>query len=166
MFSHQHVRLWWTKCSLPQEQSFKLKLFSSYLLGPTLMLWFPQFFLSFPGSSAPYSRTLSTPTTRGNWFQRNQPEYESDDHASPCEIVTSVCVTNEKNLSSKMCDKFDHHHLSLYYGAVKPRLQTGPEYWFLWGSSETWFPKFTKISKMYLKVVTILTPMKKRWEKL
>ena len=33
--------------------------------------------------------------TRGSWFQTNQPELESDDHAGG--PVTSVCVTNEKD---------------------------------------------------------------------
>ena len=32
--------------------------------------------------------------TRGNWFQTNQPENESDDRAA--DEVTSVCVANEK----------------------------------------------------------------------
>ena len=31
---------------------------------------------------------------RGNWFQTNQPEYESDDCAG--DTVISVCVTNDK----------------------------------------------------------------------
>ena len=38
----------------------------------------------------------------------------------------------------KICDfrgKFDQH-LSLFRGTVKPKFQTGPEYWFLWGSFE------------------------------
>ena len=38
----------------------------------------------------------STPI-RGNWFQANQPEHESDDHAG--DTVTSVCVTNEKDMA-------------------------------------------------------------------
>ena len=39
----------WTKYFLPQEQSFKLKI--SLHIPFTLMWWFPQFFLSFPGRS-------------------------------------------------------------------------------------------------------------------
>ena len=35
--------------------------------------------------------------TRGNWFQTNQPEHESDD--CPADIVTSVCVANEKDMA-------------------------------------------------------------------
>ena len=33
-------------------------------------------------------------TTRGNWFQTNQPKHESDDRAG--DTVTSVGITNEK----------------------------------------------------------------------
>ena len=33
-------------------------------------------------------------STRGSWFQTNQPEHESDDRAS--DPVSSVCVTNER----------------------------------------------------------------------
>ena len=35
--------------------------------------------------------------TRDNWFQTNQPEQESDDRAG--DTVTSVCVTNEKDMA-------------------------------------------------------------------
>ena len=38
----------------------------------------------------------STPT-RDNCFQTNQPEHESDDRAG--DTVTSVCVTNEKDIA-------------------------------------------------------------------
>ena len=34
-------------------------------------------------------------STRGSWFQTNQPEYESDDRAG--DPVTPVCITNEKD---------------------------------------------------------------------
>ena len=34
-------------------------------------------------------------STRGNWFQTNQPEHESDDCAG--DTATSGCVTNDKN---------------------------------------------------------------------
>ena len=37
--------------------------------------------------------------TRGSWFQTNQPENESDDHAG--DQVTSVCVTNEKDTAQQ-----------------------------------------------------------------
>ena len=40
----------------------------------------------------------STPT-RGHWFQTNQLEHESDDPAG--NTVTSVCVTNEKDMALK-----------------------------------------------------------------
>ena len=40
-----------------------------------------------------YASTL----THGNWFQTNQPEHESDDCAG--DTVTSVCVTNEKDMA-------------------------------------------------------------------
>ena len=36
-------------------------------------------------------------TARENWFQTNQPEHESDDHVG--DTVTSVCVTNEKDMA-------------------------------------------------------------------
>ena len=35
--------------------------------------------------------------THGNWFQTNQPEHGWDDHAG--DPVTSVCVTNEKDMA-------------------------------------------------------------------
>ena len=38
----------------------------------------------------------STPT-RGNWFQTNRQEHESDDRAG--DTVNPVCVTNEKDIS-------------------------------------------------------------------
>ena len=38
----------------------------------------------------------STPT-RGNWFQTNQLEHESDDRAG--DTVTFVCVTIEKDMA-------------------------------------------------------------------
>ena len=67
----------------------------------------------------------STPT-RGSWFQTNQPEHESDDRAG--DTVTSVCVLPMRKI--RHCSgKFDQH-LSLYHDAVKPKLQTGPGYWF------------------------------------
>ena len=82
-----------------------------------------------------------------------------------------------KNISSLSCSAIWHHdilraksdkfdqHLSLYCGAVKPKLQTGPGYLFLWESCETWFQKFTDnfgivSSKMYLKAVAILILLK------
>ena len=97
--------------------------------------------------------------TRGIWFKTNQPEHKSDDWVG--DTVTSVCVTmgNIWLFSSKF-----HQHLSLYCGAVKLKLQTGPGYWFLWESCEIWFPKFTDnfgivSSKMHLRAVTILIPL-------
>ena len=65
-------------------------------------------------------------TTRSNWFQTNQPEHESDDRAG--DTVTSLGATNEKDVA--LSGKFDQP-LSLYCGAVKPKLQTGQGYWFL-----------------------------------
>ena len=41
----------------------------------------------------------STPTC-GNWFQPNQTEHESDDRAS--DTVTSMCVTNEKDIALQL----------------------------------------------------------------
>ena len=38
----------------------------------------------------------STPTS-GSWLQTNQPEHESDDCGG--DTVTSVCVTNEKDMA-------------------------------------------------------------------
>ena len=38
----------------------------------------------------------STPT-RGNWFQINQPEHQTDDPAG--DPVTSVCATNDKYMA-------------------------------------------------------------------
>ena len=35
--------------------------------------------------------------TRGNWFQTNPPEHESDDRAG--NTVCSVCVTNGKDMA-------------------------------------------------------------------
>ena len=49
----------WTKCFLPQEKSFKLKI--SLHIPYILMLSFPQLFLIFPGNSNPRFRTLSMP---------------------------------------------------------------------------------------------------------
>ena len=49
----------WTKCFLPQEQSFQTEI--SLHIPFTQMSWFFQFFMSFLRSSAPCSRTLSTP---------------------------------------------------------------------------------------------------------
>ena len=49
----------WIKWYLPQEQGFKMK--TPLHIPVTTMWWFPQFFLSFPGSGASHSRSLSTP---------------------------------------------------------------------------------------------------------
>ena len=66
-----------------------------------------------------------TPTC-GNWFQTNQPEHESNDPTD--DTVTSVCYQWERySISVAIFDQ----HLSLYCGAVKPKLQKGP-YCFLW----------------------------------
>ena len=38
--------------------------------------------------------------TRGKWFQTNHPEHESDDCVGDTmDTVTSVCVTNEKDMA-------------------------------------------------------------------
>ena len=62
--------------------------------------------------------------TRANWFQTNQPENESN----VLEYFLCVLPTGKVwHLSGK----FDQH-LLLHFGVVKPKLQTGPAYWFLW----------------------------------
>ena len=102
----------------------------------------------------------STPT-RGNWFQTNQPEHESDDRAG--DTVTSVCVTNEREIALQL--QFDQH-LSLYCGAAKPKLRGNQDigFWeFFFGF--LWFLKFTDnfgivSSKMHSKTVTVLIPLK------
>ena len=109
-------------------------------------------------------RYVSTPT-HGNWFQTNQPELELNDCAG--DPVTSLCVPMRKIWH--FSGKFDQY-LSLYWGAVKPELQMGTRYWFLWESCEIWLPKFTNnfgivSSKMHLKAVKILIPLKERGEK-
>ena len=99
--------------------------------------------------------------TRGNWFSKNPLEHESDDCTG--NTVSSVCVTNGKDMH--FSGKFDQH--SLYCGSVKPKLKTGPEYWFLWESCELRFPKFTDSfgivsSNIHLISVPISIPLKER----
>ena len=43
--------------------------------------------------------------------------------------VIHMCVTSEKDMA--LNSKFDQH-LSLYCGSLKPKLQMGIGYWFLW----------------------------------
>ena len=52
--------------------------------------------------------------------KQNQPDHESDDRA--CDTVPSVCVLPMRKIWH-FSSKFDKH-LSLYFGAVKPTLQT------------------------------------------
>ena len=52
-------------------------------------------------------------STRGNWFQTNQPEHDSDDRTGD---VVYFCVLPLKMIWH-FTGKFDQH-LSLYYGAV------------------------------------------------
>ena len=61
--------------------------------------------------------------TRGNWFQTNPLEHESDDRAD-------LLCRFYMYLSWHFSGKFDQH-LSLYCGSVKPKFKTGPGYWFL-----------------------------------
>ena len=64
----------------------------------------------------------------GNWFQTNQPEHISDDRAG--DKVTCLCVLPMENNILDFSGKFDQY-LSLCCHAVKPKIQTGPRYWFL-----------------------------------
>ena len=68
--------------------------------------------------------------SRGNWFQTNKPDHESEDQLLLCVLP----IRNIRHFSGK----FDQH-FSLYCGSVKPKLPTGPGYWFL----SMWIPKFT-----------------------
>ena len=104
--------------------------------------------------------------TRGNWFQTNPLEHESDDRAG--NTVSSVCVLPMVKILH-FSGKFDQH-LSLCCGYVKLKFTTGPEYWISWESCELWFPKFTDnfgtvSSNMHVKAVPIFTPMKWHGEK-
>ena len=103
---------------------------------------------------------INTPT-RGNWFQTNPPEHESDDRAGS--IVSSVCVTNGKDMAL-------HKRVwSTFVTALrfrKLKFQTELGYWFLWESCELQFPNLsdnfgTVSSDTHLKVdITIFIPLK------
>ena len=85
-------------------------------------------------------------TTRGNWFQTNPPEHESNDRAG--DTVTSVLPMKKKKKKKKQPGTSAQIWSSFVTvlwscGAVKPILQTGPGYWFLCQSCEVWFPKST-----------------------
>ena len=61
----------------------------------------------------------------GNWLQTNQPDHESNDRA------LLLCVLPMKKKRYDISGAKSDQHLSLYCGSVKPKLQTGPGYWFL-----------------------------------
>ena len=58
-------------------------------------------------------------SARGNWFQSNQPDHESDDHA------LLLCVLPMRKIWHSVA-KFDQH-LSMYCSSRKSKLQTGPD---------------------------------------
>ena len=99
---------------------------------------------------------------RGNWFQTNQPDHESDDHA----ILLCVLPKRTWHFSSKIWSTF----VTVLW-CSKTEITDGPGYWFLWDSCEIWFPKFTDnfgivSSKIHLKAVTIFNPIEITWSKM
>ena len=98
---------------------------------------------------------------RGNWFHTNQPEHESDDRAG--DTVTSVCVTNEKDIA------LQQHSWSTFVTELwcsKTNILNREI-----GSCEIRFLKFTDnfglvSSKMHMKTVTILIPTEITWKKM
>ena len=100
--------------------------------------------------------------THGNWFQTNQPEHEWDDHAG--DPVTSVCVTNEKDMALQW--QIWSTFVTVLWCRKKQNYRCD---WDI-GSCEMWFPRFTdnfgKVSsKMHLKAVAVSIPSKLRGEK-